>query len=148
MLILINDKLVLWAHRQQQDSHPLSSPRTERRELTENIMEQLLWLSMKAIWLWQNTRSLNSQVGFFIWLLFKRSKATSVLQCGHPSPTIQTCLWFLTQGNEGELISEAKWFYVYLHRKTSPFSHTQLQTGALQSQALLFHIFQQTAWNS
>lgn len=55
-----------------------SPPRKERWELTENIMEQFLWLSMKAMWLWQNRKLLNSQAGSFTWLLFRRSDATSV----------------------------------------------------------------------
>lgn len=93
-------------------------------------MEQFLWLSMKAVYLW---RLLNSQAGFFTWLLFKRTGGIPL--------TTQVCLWFLTQGNERKLTSETIWFYVYWYIKMNPFSNFQLQTGALQSQAHFFHSY-------
>lgn len=103
----------------------------ERWEITENIMEQFLWLSMKAVYLW---RLLNSQAGFFTWLLFERTGGIPL--------TTQVCLWYLTQGNERKLTSEAIWSYVYWYIKMNPFfSNFQLQTGALQTQALFFHTY-------
>lgn len=109
--------------------------RRERWEITENIMEQFLWLSRKAVYLW---RLLNSQAGFFTWLLFERPGGIPL--------TTQVCLRFLTQGNKRKLTSQAIWFYVYRYIKMKPFSPIFNYRQVLFSHGHSFpHIFQQEA---